>query len=153
MTYAGHGASCLTRSPRQPRVLAVAYRAPRAIVRCVSAAAVYDLTDVMPPRVQIAVTTRDRPPRVSYPAAEVIRFGIDTFELGLSATEEVPDKRVRIYDPRADRDRPDATATPPEPGCTAIIATDGPTSRRRPRALVRSAQDAVAALPPLRFPS
>ncbi|GAB3769211.1 type IV toxin-antitoxin system AbiEi family antitoxin domain-containing protein [Microlunatus parietis] len=82
-----------------PDLLAVAYRAPRAIVCCVSAAAVYDLTDVIPPRVQIAVTTADRPPRIAYPAVEVFRFGTDTFELGLTTVEAAPDESVRIYDP------------------------------------------------------
>jgi predicted transcriptional regulator of viral defense system len=82
-----------------PDLLAVAYRAPRAIVCCVSAAAVYDLTDVIPSRVQIAVTTRDRPPRISYPDTEVFRFSAGTFELGLATIEAAPDEPVRIYDP------------------------------------------------------
>lgn len=82
-----------------PDLLAVGYRAPRAIVCCVSAAAVYDLTDAMPPRVQIAVTTQDRPPQISYPATEVFRFGVDTFELGLSTIVAAPEEHVRIYDP------------------------------------------------------
>lgn len=82
-----------------PDLLAVAYRAPRAIVCCVSAAAVHDLTDEMPRNVQIAVTTRDRPPQISYPATEVFRFNTETFELGLSNTEAAPHEPVRIYDP------------------------------------------------------
>ena len=71
-----------------PDLLAVAYRAPRAIVCCVSAAAVYDLTDELPRAVHIAVPTRDRPPRISYPATEVFRFGPNTFELGLSSLDD-----------------------------------------------------------------
>jgi predicted transcriptional regulator of viral defense system len=82
-----------------PDLLAVAYRAPRAIACCVSAAAVFDITDVIPSRVQIAVTTRDRPPRISNPAVEVFRFSASTFELGLSTIEAAPHERVRIYDP------------------------------------------------------
>lgn len=82
-----------------PDLLAVAYRAPRAIVCCASAAAVYDITDVIPSRVQIAVTTRDRPPRISYPAVEAFRFSVGTFELGLSTIEVATGERVRIYDP------------------------------------------------------
>jgi hypothetical protein len=49
--------------------------------------------------VQIAVTTQDRPPRISYPTTEVFRFNARTFELGLSTIEAAPDERVRIYDP------------------------------------------------------
>lgn len=82
-----------------PDLLAVAYRAPRAIVCCTSAAAVHDLTDEMPQAVQIAVPTRDRPPRISYPATEVFRFDPGTFELGLSSLEAAPGEAVRIYDP------------------------------------------------------
>ncbi|MQA86843.1 MAG: hypothetical protein GEV03_19985 [Streptosporangiales bacterium] len=82
-----------------PDLLAVAYRAPRAIVCCVSAAAVHDLTDELPAAVQIAVPTQDRPPRISYPPTEVFRFDADTFEFGLSSIEAAPGERVRIYDP------------------------------------------------------
>jgi predicted transcriptional regulator of viral defense system len=82
-----------------PDLLAVSYRAPRAIVCCASAAAVHDLADLIPPRVQIAVTTRDRPPQISYPATEVFRFDIDTFDLGLSTIEAAPGEEARVYDP------------------------------------------------------
>lgn len=82
-----------------PDLLAVAYRAPRAIVCCVSAAAVHDLTDQLPAAVQIAVPTRDRPPRITYPIAEVFRFDVDTFALGLSSVEAAQGEQVRIYDP------------------------------------------------------
>jgi predicted transcriptional regulator of viral defense system len=77
----------------------VSYRTPRAIVCCVSAAAVHDLSDDMPPRVQIAVTTRDRAPQISYPATDVFRFDVRTFDLGLSTVEAAPGEHVRIYDP------------------------------------------------------
>ncbi|MGH3321533.1 MAG: type IV toxin-antitoxin system AbiEi family antitoxin domain-containing protein [Streptosporangiaceae bacterium] len=81
-----------------PDLLAVAYRAPRAIVCCVSAAAVHDLTDELPAATQIAVPTKDRPPRISPPPTEVFRFDVDTFELGLSSIEAAPGEQVRIYD-------------------------------------------------------
>jgi predicted transcriptional regulator of viral defense system len=81
-----------------PDLLAVAYRAPRAVVCCVSAAAVHDLTDALPVAVQIAVPTRDRPPQIAYPPTEVFRFDQDTFELGLSSVDAAPGERVRVYD-------------------------------------------------------
>jgi len=80
-----------------PDFLAVAYRAPMAIVCCLSAAAVYHLTDEMPRAVQIAVPRQQRPPRISYPPTEVFRFDAETFDLGLSAVEAAPGECVRIY--------------------------------------------------------
>jgi len=80
-----------------PDFLAVAYRAPTAIICCVSALVVYDLTDEMPRAVQIAVPREQRPPHVEYPPTEVFRFDSATFELGLSAVEAAPGEPVRIY--------------------------------------------------------
>ncbi|WP_116950277.1 type IV toxin-antitoxin system AbiEi family antitoxin domain-containing protein [Jiangella endophytica] len=82
-----------------PDLLAIAYRAPRAVVCCVSAAAVHDLTDELPGVVQLAVPNRDRPPRIAYPPTEAFRFDTTTFELGLSTVEAAPGEPVRIYDP------------------------------------------------------
>jgi hypothetical protein len=81
-----------------PDLIAVAYRSPRAIVCCVSAAALHDLTDEMPPSVQIAVPKRSQPPSITYPPVTVFRFEESTFELGLSVCEAGPGERVRIYD-------------------------------------------------------
>jgi predicted transcriptional regulator of viral defense system len=82
-----------------PDLLAVAYRAPRAVVCCVSAAAVYDLTDELPAATQIAVPKRDRPPRISYPPTEIFRFDEDAFELGLSSLEAAEGEDIRVYGP------------------------------------------------------
>lgn len=82
-----------------PDLLAVAYRVPRGIVCCVSAAAVHDLSDQIPVAVQVAVPTRSRPPRIGYPPTQVFRFDEATFEVGLSDVEAAPGERVRIYDP------------------------------------------------------
>jgi hypothetical protein len=82
-----------------PDLLAVAYRAPRAIVCAVSAAVVHDLTDELPPSVQIAVPKRSYSPSIDYPPTTVFRFAEETFELGLAEVEVAPGERVRIYDP------------------------------------------------------
>lgn len=82
-----------------PDLLAVAHRAPRAIVCCVSAAAVHDLTDEIPGAVQIAVPTGDRPPQISQPPTDVFRFDTASFELGLSSVEAAKGEHVRIYGP------------------------------------------------------
>lgn len=84
-------------SPSRPDLLAIAYRVPNAVVCCVSAAAVHDLTDEIPIAVQFAVPRTQRPPRVDYPPTEVFRFNPDTFELGLASVEAAPGETVRVY--------------------------------------------------------
>ncbi len=79
-------------------LLAVSYRAPRAIVCCVSAAAVHGLTDEQPVAVQVAVPNGTHPPRIDYPPTKVFRFDPRTFELGLSSTEAAVGESVRLYD-------------------------------------------------------
>lgn len=81
-----------------PDMIAVAHRSPRAIVCCVSAAAIHDLTDEMPPSVQIAVPKRSHAPTIVHPPVTVFRFDEATFELGLTSFEAGPGERVRIYD-------------------------------------------------------
>lgn len=81
-----------------PDLIAVAHRSPRAIVCCVSAALIHDLTDEMPPSVQIAVPKRSHTPVISYPPVAVFRFEEATFELGLTSFEAGPGEPVRIYD-------------------------------------------------------
>lgn len=80
-----------------PDLLAVAYRAPATIVCCLSALAVYHLTDEMSRAVQIAVPRGHRPPRILYPPTDVFRFDAGTFDLGMSSVEAAPGEYVRIY--------------------------------------------------------
>lgn len=82
-----------------PDLLAVAYRAPRAIVCCLSAAAVYELTDELVGSVQVAVPKHSYVPTIDYPPTVVFRFEDDTFELGLATVEAAPGELVRVYDP------------------------------------------------------
>lgn len=82
-----------------PDLLAVAQRSPIAIVCCRTAAAAHELSDEIPSSVQLAVPSRRRPPRITYPPTEVLRFDAVNFELGLSRIEAAPDEWVRIYDP------------------------------------------------------
>ena len=82
-----------------PDLLAVAHRVPRAVVCCVSAAAVYDLTDDLVGAVQLAVPSNSRPPRIDFPPINSFRFDPATFDLGLSRLEAAPGEWVRIYSP------------------------------------------------------
>lgn len=84
-------------TPDWPDLLGVAYRSPAAIVCCVSALVVHDLTDELPRAVQIAVPRAQRPPRIDYPPTQVFRFDQGTFELGLSSVEAAPGEPVRVY--------------------------------------------------------
>jgi hypothetical protein len=81
-----------------PDLIAVAHRAPRAIVCCLSAAVIHDLTDEMPASVQFAVPRRSHSPTITYPPVSVFRFDESTFELGLASFEAGPGEHVRIYD-------------------------------------------------------
>ncbi|HWO66438.1 MAG TPA: type IV toxin-antitoxin system AbiEi family antitoxin [Umezawaea sp.] len=82
-----------------PDLLAITHRAPVAVVCCVSAAALHDLTDEIPPAVQIAVPRDHRPPHIRFPPVEVFRFAVATFEIGLTAAEVAPGEWVRVYSP------------------------------------------------------
>lgn len=81
-----------------PEIIAVAHRSPRAIVCCISAAAIHDLTDEMPTLIQIAVPKRSHSPVIVYPPVAVFRFDEANFELGLTSIEAGPGELVRIYD-------------------------------------------------------
>jgi hypothetical protein len=82
----------------QPDLLGVAYRNPIAIACLLSAAVVHDLTDEIPPAVQIAVPRSSHPPRIAFPPTTVLRFEPSTFELGLIHVEAAPGEPIRIYD-------------------------------------------------------
>jgi predicted transcriptional regulator of viral defense system len=84
-------------APSLPDLLAVSYRVPAGIVCCVSALATHDLTDDLPPAVQIAVPRSARPPRIETPPTEIFRFDVPTFSLGLTGIEAAPGESVRIY--------------------------------------------------------
>ena len=81
-----------------PDALAAFYRAPRAIVCCLSAAEVHELTDELVGSLQIAVPKGGYVPKIDYPPTVVFRFDRDAFELGLSAFEAAPGEWVRVYD-------------------------------------------------------
>jgi predicted transcriptional regulator of viral defense system len=85
--------------PHWPDLLAVAHRAPVAVVCCVSALVVHDLTDEIPAAVQIAVPRRSRPPHIDYPPTEVFRFAEATFELGIATVEAAAGEGIRVHDP------------------------------------------------------
>jgi hypothetical protein len=84
-------------APTYPDFLAVARRAPRAIICLISAATVWDLTDELPAAVSIAVPRGTRPPRITFPPGEVSRVDPQTSGLGLTHLDAAPGEPVRIY--------------------------------------------------------
>jgi predicted transcriptional regulator of viral defense system len=86
-------------TPTYPDLLAVAHRAPVAVVCLVSAASVWDLTDEIPSMVHIAVPRGTRPPQICVPPVVVSRFDPATFALGLSHIDAARGEPVRIYSP------------------------------------------------------
>jgi hypothetical protein len=84
--------------PTYPDLLAVALRAPRAVVCGLSAAVVHDLTDELVPGVQVAVPKGAWAPKIDYPPTSVFRFAPDTFDVGVTAVEAAPGEPVRVYD-------------------------------------------------------
>jgi len=81
-----------------PDFLAVAFRVPLAVC-LIAAARVHDLTDEIPPTVQIAVPRGGPRPRIAYPPVEVFQFDALTFDLGISSLEAAPAEPIRIYSP------------------------------------------------------
>lgn len=80
-------------------LLAVALRAPVAVVCTESALALYELVDDIPATVSIAVPRGVRPPTIAYPPVVVSRFDPATFRLGVEQFEAAPGEFVPIYGP------------------------------------------------------
>lgn len=81
-----------------PDLLAVAARAPRAVICTVTAAIVHELTDVAPHEVQVAVPAGTHAPRITYPPTVVLRFDPATHGLGRTTVEAAPGEMAPVYD-------------------------------------------------------
>ncbi|WP_239340677.1 hypothetical protein [Frankia sp. CiP3] len=80
-------------------LVAVAFRAPQAVVCLVSALALHGLTDEIPAAVQVAVRRGTHRPHITYPPTEVSEFDAATFDLGRVDAEVAPGERVPAYGP------------------------------------------------------
>jgi predicted transcriptional regulator of viral defense system len=78
-------------------VIAATKRARRATVCLVSALVIHDLTDELPPAIQLAVPRGVHPPQISYPPVEFSRFDPSTFDLGREQFEAAPGEFVPVY--------------------------------------------------------
>ena len=72
--------------------------APKGIICLVSALAFHELTDTMPPRVWVAIGSRDRKPSATYPALEFVRFNEKVLHSGIEA-HKIEGVTVSIYSP------------------------------------------------------
>ena len=71
---------------------------PKGVICLVSALAFHELTDIMPPRVWMAIGSRARKPRVSYPAIEFVRFNEKVLHSGIE-THAIEGVSVQITNP------------------------------------------------------
>ena len=72
--------------------------APNGVICLVSALAFHELTDIMPPRVWMAIGSRARKPRVIYPAIEFVRFHEKVLQSGVE-THVIEGVSVQITNP------------------------------------------------------
>ncbi|GAA0372381.1 hypothetical protein GCM10010151_72930 [Actinoallomurus spadix] len=81
----------------QVDLIAVALRAPLAVVCLETALALHGLIDQIPAKVHIAVPRGTTPPRMDFPPLKVHRFNPDSFGIGVEMYEAAPSEWVRIY--------------------------------------------------------
>jgi len=80
-------------------LIAAAKRAPRAVVCLTSALAVHELTDEIPPAVQMALPRGVNIPKITYPPVTFSRFDPATFTLGRMMFSAAPGEPVAVYNP------------------------------------------------------
>lgn len=71
---------------------------PKGVICLTSALAFHDLTDTIPPRVWMAISPKDRLPRIAAPALQFVRFGEKVLTSGIKE-HMIEGVRVRIYNP------------------------------------------------------
>jgi predicted transcriptional regulator of viral defense system len=71
---------------------------PKGIVCLVSALAFHGLTDTIPPRVWIAIGSKDRRPSIEYPPLQFVRFGAKVLGSGVEQ-HIIEGVAVRLYSP------------------------------------------------------
>jgi predicted transcriptional regulator of viral defense system len=79
-----------------PDLVAVARRAPRAVVCLVSALAFHDLTTQVPHEVYIAIPRDTEPPRIDHPPVRVFRVAPRAFAEGVEM-HDLDGAFVRVY--------------------------------------------------------
>ena len=79
-------------------LIEIAIRAPKATLCLTSALAYHDLTDDIPPIINVALPRSQRPPKADAPVAWH-RFDTDTFDIGRNTTSVIDQLDIGIYSP------------------------------------------------------
>ncbi|MEY9847782.1 type IV toxin-antitoxin system AbiEi family antitoxin domain-containing protein [Streptacidiphilus sp. MAP5-3] len=78
-------------------LLAVARRAPLAVVCGESALALHELIDDIPSAVHVAVPRGSHRPQIAYPPTVVSQYAAETFRVGVEPFEVAPGEAVSVY--------------------------------------------------------
>ena len=81
-----------------PDLVEIAIRAPQATLCLTSALAYHDLTDDIPPAINVALPRSQRPPKTEAPVTWH-RFDSDTFDVGRTTTPVTDRLAIGIYSP------------------------------------------------------
>jgi predicted transcriptional regulator of viral defense system len=83
---------------RHSQLAEVAKRVPKAVVCLISALDYHELTTQIPHQIWIAITLKDRIPRIDYPPLKVVRFSDAALSFGVD-THRVDGVEVKIFSP------------------------------------------------------
>jgi predicted transcriptional regulator of viral defense system len=83
---------------QQPDLVAVAVKAPSAVVCLISALVFHEITTQVTHEVQIALKAGSTTPRIQYPPIRVFRFDTAAFSAGVE-TQSIGGFEVRVYSP------------------------------------------------------
>src|SRR5947209_17307 len=94
----GRGLFRLTKMPplAQPDLVTVAKRVPNGVLCLISALAFHELTTQVPHRVQLALPTTARNPRLTHPPIQIHRFSTESFRTGIE-THVIDGVPIRVY--------------------------------------------------------
>jgi predicted transcriptional regulator of viral defense system len=81
-----------------PDLAIIATRIPNAVICLISALSFHDLTTQIPHKINIALPTGIKTPKLNYPPITVYRFNKESFDAGIQ-THQLDGFSVRVYDP------------------------------------------------------
>ncbi|MDP8240713.1 MAG: type IV toxin-antitoxin system AbiEi family antitoxin domain-containing protein [Candidatus Hatepunaea meridiana] len=81
-----------------PDFVAVACKAPNAVICLISALSFHEITNQVPHEVQLAIARKTAPPHLDYPPTRIFIFSNSTFREGME-THRLDGVAVRIYSP------------------------------------------------------
>ena len=82
----------------EPDLAIVATRIPNAVICLISALSFHDLTTQIPHKINIALPTGIKTPKLDYPPITTFRFNKESFEAGI-VTHQLDGFSIRVYNP------------------------------------------------------